>query len=162
MQRAYARKTPTSAGIDKSVLTFGEPRRQRDKAHLQFVATQPCLLCGILPSDPHHLRFTQPRALGLKVSDEFTVPLCRTHHRELHQSGNEVAWWHDMGIEPLEIAKTLWQETRSRDAAFASTNQKGEGTASLPEAKPARLPAIVENDGAIANDPPTDLTASHR
>ena len=40
-------------------------------------------------SDPHHLRFAQPRALGLKVSDEFTVPLCRGHHRELHRAGNE-------------------------------------------------------------------------
>ncbi len=152
----------TLLGIDKSALTFGEPRRLRDKEHLQFVAAQPCLLCGRLPSDPHHLRFAQPRALGLKVSDEFTVPLCRTHHRELHQSGNEAAWWHDMGIEPLEIAKTLWQETRSRDATLASTNQKGEGTANLPEAKPSRPPAIVEDDGAIGNDPPTDLTASHR
>jgi hypothetical protein len=36
------------------------------------------------PSDPHHLRFAQPRALGLKVSDEFTVPLCRDHHRQVH------------------------------------------------------------------------------
>ena len=65
-------------------------------------------------------------------------PLCRTHHRELHQSGNEAAWWHDMGIEPLEIAKTLWQETRSSDAALASASQKGEGTANLPEARPSK------------------------
>ncbi len=48
----------------------------------------------------------------MKVGDEFTVPLCRTHHRQLHQSGNELAWWQDMRIEPLEIAKTLWAETR--------------------------------------------------
>src|ERR1035437_3071562 len=62
--------------IDKSVLTIAEPKRLRDKAHLRFVASQPCLVCGRQPSDPHHLRFAQPRALGLKVSDEFTVPLC--------------------------------------------------------------------------------------
>ncbi len=161
-QRSYGKRVASSLGIDKSALTFGEPRRLRDKAHLQFVAAQPCLLCGRLPSDPHHLRFAQPRALGLKVSDEFTVPLCRTHHRELHQAGNEAAWWHDMGIEPLEIAKTLWQETRSRDAALASTNKEREGTANLPEAKPSIPPAVVENDGAIANDPRTDLTASRQ
>jgi len=101
-------------GIDKSALKFGAARRNRDKAHLKFVAAQPCLLCQREPSDPHHLRFAQPRALGMKVSDEFTVPLCREHHRQLHHSGNENAWWHDMGIEPLEIAKTLWQTTHEK------------------------------------------------
>ena len=102
------------ARIDKSVLTIGEPKRLRDKAHLRFVASQPCLICGHQPSDPHHLRFAQPRALGLKVSDEFTVPLCRSHHQQLHQAGNESAWWHDLDINVLEIAKELWMESRSK------------------------------------------------
>jgi Rad52/22 family double-strand break repair protein len=98
-------------GIDKSLLKFAAARRNRDKTHLRFVASQPCLLCERQPSDPHHLRFAQPRGLGMKVSDEFTVPLCREHHRQLHHSGNESAWWHDMGIEPIEIARSLWNET---------------------------------------------------
>src|SRR5664279_2016420 len=93
--------------IDKSVLTIGEPKRLRDKDHLRFVASQPCLICGRQPSDPHHLRFAQPRALGLKVSDEFTVPLCRDHHQQLHHVGNEVAWWHDFDIKALESASAL-------------------------------------------------------
>ena len=46
-------------------------------------------MCGRVPSDPHHLTFTQPRALGRRVSDEFIVPVCQVHHRELHRSGNE-------------------------------------------------------------------------
>jgi hypothetical protein len=87
--------------IEKSVLTISEPKRRRDKAHLRYVATQPCLGCGRQPSDPHHLKFTQLRALGLKVSDELTVPLCRGHHRQLHQAGNEVAWWDDLDIDAL-------------------------------------------------------------
>jgi Rad52/22 family double-strand break repair protein len=99
------------AQIDKSVLAIAEPKRLRDKAHLRFVASQPCLVCGRQPSDPHHLRFAQPRALGLKVSDEFTVPLCRGHHRQLHQAGNEVAWWENLKINALEIAKGLWEES---------------------------------------------------
>ena len=98
-----------SQGIDKSVLTFGTPKRYRNKAHLRFVASQPCLLCGRQPSDPHHLRFTQPRALGLKVSDEFTVPLCRGHHRQLHQAGNETAWWENLNMDAVEIARGLWE-----------------------------------------------------
>ena len=99
--------------INKSELTIAEPKRLRDKAHLKFVASQPCLVCGRQPSDPHHLRFAQPRAIGLKVSDEFTVPLCRGHHRQLHQAGNEVAWWEDLRIDALEIARGLWQQNRS-------------------------------------------------
>jgi hypothetical protein len=58
-------------------------------------------------------RFAQPRALGLKVSDEFTVPLCRDHHQQLHQTGNEVAWWHDLNIKALEIAKDLWEKNHA-------------------------------------------------
>jgi DNA recombination protein Rad52 len=97
--------------IDKSVLTLAEPKRLRDKNHLRFVAAQPCLICGRQPSDPHHLRFAQPRAIGLKVSDEFTVPLCRSHHSQLHRAGNEVAWWEDLDVNALEIAKGLWEES---------------------------------------------------
>ena len=100
--------------IDKSVLTFAEPKRLRDKNHLKFVASQPCLVCGRQPSDPHHLRFAQPRAIGMKVSDEFTVPLCRGHHRQLHQAGNEISWWENLKINALEIAKGLWQESRAK------------------------------------------------
>jgi hypothetical protein len=100
--------------IDKSVLAIGEPKRLRDKAHLRFIASQPCLVCRHQPSDPHHLRFAQPRALGLKVSDEFTVPLCRDHHQQLHQAGHEVAWWHNLGINALEIAKGLWDQTHAK------------------------------------------------
>jgi hypothetical protein len=102
----------TSAGVDKSALAIGEPRRYRDKAHLKFVASQPCLICGRLPCDPHHIRFAQKRALGRKVSDEFSVPLCRLHHRELHRSGNESQWWKGVGVDPLKVARTLWKRTR--------------------------------------------------
>jgi hypothetical protein len=86
--------------------------RIRDKDHRKFVSSQPCVVCGRSPSDAHHLRFAQPRALGCKVSDEFTVPMCRAHHRELHQRGNEEAWWQSTKIEPLQIALKLWQCSR--------------------------------------------------
>jgi hypothetical protein len=85
--------------------------RQRNKAHLIFVASQPCLVCQRTPCDPHHLKFAQPRALGRKVSDEFTVPLCREHHMQLHKTGNEAAWWANLKIEPLVDAKALWSES---------------------------------------------------
>ena len=70
-------------------------------------------MCGRVPSDPHHLTFTQPRALASRVSDEFIVPVCRVHHRELHRSGNEVAWWQKLNIDPLPVALRLWQHTQT-------------------------------------------------
>ena len=97
--------------IDKSILAFPEPRRIRDRDHIRHVIKQACLICGRRPSDPHHLRFAQSRALGRKVSDEFTVPLCRAHHREVHRCGDEGLWWQNTGTDPLVAARTLWLET---------------------------------------------------
>jgi hypothetical protein len=97
--------------IDKTVLMLPEPRRIRDRDHVRYVAQQPCLVCGRRPSDAHHLRFVQYRALGSKVSDEFTVPLCRGHHREVHRSGDEAAWWAKTGVNPRLIARVLWRGT---------------------------------------------------
>ena len=105
------RKRARPQSIDKSVLALPEPRRVRDRDHVKFVATHPCLICGRRPSDAHHLRFMQSRALGRKVSDEFTVPLCRAHHREVHRCGNEAAWWSSAGIDPIVVARELWLET---------------------------------------------------
>jgi hypothetical protein len=94
-----------------SSLAIPKPLRQRDRHHLRFVAQQPCLLCGREPCDPHHLKFAQDRGLGQKVSDEFTVPLCRAHHRELHRAGKERDWWSRRGIEPLASARSFWLTT---------------------------------------------------
>lgn len=104
-------KRSRSKGVDKTVLMLSEPRRVRDRDHVRYVATQSCLVCGRRPSDPHHLRFAQSRALGRKVSDEFTVPLCRGHHREVHRCGDEAAWWAKAGIDASAAARALWLET---------------------------------------------------
>jgi hypothetical protein len=108
----HLRPVAEPSKIDKSVLTIGELRRHRDKGHLKFVASQPCLVCGRSPADAHHLRFAQPRAMGRKTSDEFVVPLCRTHHRQNHQLGDERAWWSVIAINPLLVAERLWQVSR--------------------------------------------------
>ena len=102
-------------GIDKSVLIVATPRRYRNREHLRYVAQQACLICGRKQSDPHHLRYLQPRALGRKVSDEFAVPLCRSHHRAVHRAGDEQAWWKAVGIDPVKIARQLWRQTRLND-----------------------------------------------
>jgi hypothetical protein len=107
-QSQRSRKRPVGKTVEKSELTHPEPRRVRDRKHVRYVTKQPCLICGRTPSDPHHLRFAQYRALGRKVSDEFTVPLCRGHHREVHRCGDEAAWWQKVGTDPAAAARALW------------------------------------------------------
>ena len=102
-------------GINKSVLVLATPRRYRNPEHLRYVAQQACLICGRKQSDPHHLRYLQPRALGRKASDEFAVPLCRSHHRAVHRAGDEQAWWKAAGIDPVKVARQLWRQTRLND-----------------------------------------------
>jgi hypothetical protein len=111
-EQRSAEQTNAAIQVNKSVLVLPEPRRVRDRDHIRHVIKQPCLVCGRQPSDPHHLRFAQSRALGRKVSDEFTVPLCRAHHREVHRSGHEESWWRNTRIDPLAAARSLWLETR--------------------------------------------------
>jgi hypothetical protein len=146
------RAAPGDAGVDnpdradKSTLAVPAPRRYRNKAHLRYVAQQACLLCGRKPSDPHHLRHLQPRALGRKASDEFAVPLCRIHHRLVHRVGNEAAWWKDAGVDPVEAARKLWNHTRREQRQIESgpTAQRpsANGTANLyPQAADSPTPA---------------------
>jgi hypothetical protein len=118
--------------INKTILALPVPRRVRDRDHVKSVAKQPCLVCGRRPADAHHLRSAQLPALGRKVSDEFTVPLCRGHHREVHRSGDEATWWKKAGIDPTVTARALWLETHP-----------------MPEASDKmRIEEVVANDRA--------------
>jgi hypothetical protein len=133
---ANARKRSRSS----SVRALGRTVRLRDKNHRKFILRQPCLVCGRVPSDLHHLTFTQPRALGRRVSDEFVVPVCRVHHRELHRSGDEAAWWRRLNIDPLPVALRLWQHTRG-DGELAPAIQ----------AQAAKTPEVAAHDQARAS-----------
>ena len=109
--RRSRRRRDRATGVNKTVLALPVPRRVRDREHVKSVAQQPCLVCGRRPADAHHLRFAQSSALGRKVSDEFTVPLCRGHHREIHRCGDEAVWWNKTGINPTAAARVLWLKT---------------------------------------------------
>ena len=115
----HGRQPQRSKTGSDEVTVISKPVRERDREHLKFVAAQPCLVCGRTPSDPHHIKFAEQRAMGRRVSDRFTVPICRLHHRELHRRGNERAWWQRQGIDPLAIAATLWGKTHAVAPAAA-------------------------------------------
>jgi hypothetical protein len=122
--------------IDKSVLPFPEPRRIRDRDHIRHIVKQACLICGRPPSDPHHLRFAQSQALGRKVSDEFTVPLCRVHHREIHRCGDEAAWWNKTGLDPTAAARALWLKTHPLPSIIGQTHSKSQDETNLEISSP--------------------------
>jgi hypothetical protein len=132
--------------VDKSVLTVAGPRRYRNKEHLRFVAQQACLVCGRKPSDPHHLRFMQPRALGWKVSDEFVAPLCRIHHRAVHRVSDERAWWKQVGIDPIRVARKLWRNTRLNESSLRPSLRT----------EPAGMDAALKSGGAGGKEPGND------
>jgi hypothetical protein len=124
----------------KSSLLIPKETRIRDRDHLAFVARQPCLVCGRRPAQAHHLKFAQPRAMSLKVSDEYTVPLCNGHHDALHRSGDERAWWARHGIiDPLKFAARLWAASRNGDRE--SFEARPEASSDRPPTAPAEPPA---------------------
>jgi ERF superfamily len=117
-----------------------KPHRARDKDHLRFICKQPCTVCGRTPCEAHHLRFAQPRAMGRRVSDEFTVPLCRLHHRELHHVGNELSWWKGLNVNPLPIALRFWQLTRG---ILPAASEGAEPQTQMPAGSPKLLEKAV-------------------
>jgi hypothetical protein len=123
--------------IDKSGLTIPTPKRIRDEPHLKFIASLPCLICGRTPSQAHHLRFAQPRAMGKKASDEYVVPLCVLHHRALHDVGSEETWWQEHHIDALVEAEKFWRQSHP------------EPEPALPEMSPspASAPSAVNGGG---------------
>jgi hypothetical protein len=151
--RRPSRKKRQRSIVDKSVLALPAPRRIRDRDHVKSVAKQPCLVCGRRPADAHHLRFAQSPALGRKVSDEFTVPLCRGHHREVHRCGDEAAWWNKTGIDATAAARVLWLKThplpaiKRVDSAAGPESKKRNrsGSSGIQNYESKPIPSIPQN-----------------
>jgi hypothetical protein len=135
----------------QTVTVIGKPARERNRQHLKFVSLQPCLVCGRTPSDAHHIKFAEQRAMGRKVSDRFTVPVCRLHHRELHRQVNEHAWWMSQGIDALDIAALLWGKAHEVIQAAATIARDRPNTIDGKPSAPA-------DDGVAAGQPQNSET----
>jgi len=87
-------------------------RRVRSLAHLNRVRGMYCLVCGNPPRNhAHHITYSEKSGMGLKVGDQWTVPLCPICHHELHTCKyGEKLFWIQNGIDPIEKAKEYWHE----------------------------------------------------
>jgi hypothetical protein len=88
-----------------------EPR-VRNEAHLRFIRSLPCCICGGIDTEAAHIRTASlehgKRETGgsERPSDIWCLPLCNNHHREQH-SMNEISFWSSHGIDPFILAMTL-------------------------------------------------------
>jgi hypothetical protein len=94
--------------------TWREDREGMDEKHLTLIRQLPCVHCLKVPAgEAHHLKCTGERGMAVRSTDRWTVPLCRIHHDEVERTGarKEVAWFAEIGIDPLELAQDLWSGT---------------------------------------------------
>src|SRR5258708_359572 len=95
------------------VSTKQQRQRITDEAHLKFIRTLHCCICGKSGPDAAHIRSANPiygkseTGGAQKPSDKWTVPLCRHHHDQQHAAGNELTWWASKRIDPFGLALAL-------------------------------------------------------
>ena len=80
----------------------------RDRKRLAAIRKLPCVVCGRSPVDAAHSnQSAHNKGLGIKASDEFTIPLCRNHHVEYDQfqkmNRSESVAWFDKMLEKTEL-----------------------------------------------------------
>jgi hypothetical protein len=93
-----------------------EPPRKRPAKRAGYIAwlhTLPCCVTGQAGVQAAHLSYASPwhghygRAKGTKAPDRFALPLCDAEHRRQHAM-NEEAYWQGVGINPHELALTVF------------------------------------------------------
>jgi hypothetical protein len=63
------------------------------------------------------------------------VPLCRVHHRAVHRARDERVWWQTVGIDPAQVARKLWNDTRI-DEGRIEPDRTPQAAASDPTSQP--------------------------
>lgn len=82
--------------------------RLRSQKRMQAARDLGCSICKNPIADAHHLRTAgHMRAMSLKNGDDFTIPLCRKHHDELHAFGDEKLFLALNGVDVVRILQQL-------------------------------------------------------
>lgn len=80
-------------------------KRWINDKYLQWVKSQPCCVCGATADDAHHIIGYGQGGIGTKSHDLFTIPLCRVHHRNLHD--DQKGWEIEHGSQIVLLFKFL-------------------------------------------------------
>jgi hypothetical protein len=95
-------------------VTKRETTRAKYPTHMKWLKTLPCIITGETGVVRHHLQHAELSAGGAKSGDQWAVPIvnrlhCAQHAGSIHSVGvREAEWWAQRGIDPLAIAKRLF------------------------------------------------------
>ena len=99
--------------------------RKFNEDHLAFIRQLFCVVCGDNTSvEAAHLRSgnlyygKQSTGMQTKPDDCWSLPVCSRHHREQH-TRNELEWWANEGINPFELALSLYAASGDAEMATA-------------------------------------------
>lgn len=98
--------------IARSVVTVPpRPREGMSRRYLDAVKVLPCVVCGRLGVDPHHLMRGLPegeRGIARRAADRWAIPLCRQDHDAAHLHGDDEEWLTERGVDGRALAQALW------------------------------------------------------
>jgi hypothetical protein len=102
--------------IERPSLAWNRRKRpDMSPAHKALVKQLPCLVCGRSSDDPHHLMRTgevvNGKAMSRTSADKWALPVCRDHHDQAHDAGDDEAWFAAQGIDARAVARSLWSVT---------------------------------------------------
>ncbi len=96
-----------------NVVAIPKRKSQKSKDYLSFLHRLPCVVTGVRIVEAAHLSTARleyghyGRGKGSKAPDRWALPLSPEQHRRQH-SGNEMAYWQSVGINPHILALTIW------------------------------------------------------
>ena len=116
-EHVYGNFKPT--GVKKKKQGNSKWREKREgmsEDHCKLIRQLPCTTCNLIPaSTVHHLKDTpdKERGMGVRSTDKWGLPECPTCHDEVERAGtkNETSWYLERGIDPIELAEALWNNT---------------------------------------------------
>lgn len=108
----------------------GKGPQERNPSHLRWIRGFECLVChktgqrSISSIEAAHVRTGTDGGMGVKPSDQWTVPLCAVHHSHQHQIG-EAAFERKYGVNLKEEAMALYRKSPHR--MMSDKRTEGEG-----------------------------------
>ena len=96
-------------------VAYGKTTKRIERPQYRtWVNKLPCVICGAQETEAAHLSMANNeychlgRGKGRKASDRWVLPLCRYHHREQTNLGDEKLFWESYGMNPYIICLVLF------------------------------------------------------